>query len=135
MTNGTDHADVSVANRTRLSALKVAELQELAASLGIVGASKRRKGDLVDLISAHQNADVALDDSSEAPSFEAPVAEQADPVGAPPVVTEPDEAAQPEPADDPVEAPVADAAAEVAEVGIKARGPLAALGAALPPGW
>ncbi|MFB7885254.1 anthranilate synthase component I family protein [Microbacterium sp. NPDC056057] len=28
-----------------------------------------------------------------------------------------------------------DAAAEVAEVGIKARGPLAALGAALPPGW
>ncbi|WP_205789299.1 chorismate-binding protein, partial [Microbacterium sp. CPCC 204701] len=28
-----------------------------------------------------------------------------------------------------------DAAAEVAEVGVKARGPLAALGAALPPGW
>jgi anthranilate synthase component 1 len=28
-----------------------------------------------------------------------------------------------------------DAAAEVAEVGIKARGPLAAMGAALPPGW
>ena len=28
-----------------------------------------------------------------------------------------------------------DAAAEVAEVGIKARAPLAALGAALPPGW
>jgi anthranilate synthase component 1 len=28
-----------------------------------------------------------------------------------------------------------DAAAEVAEVGIKARGPLAAIGAALPPGW
>jgi anthranilate synthase component 1 len=28
-----------------------------------------------------------------------------------------------------------DAAAEVAEVGIKARGPLAAVGAALPPGW
>ena len=28
-----------------------------------------------------------------------------------------------------------DAAAEVAEVGIKARGPLAALGASLPPGW
>ena len=43
MTNATDHADVSVANRTRLSALKVAELQELAASLGISGASKRRR--------------------------------------------------------------------------------------------
>jgi anthranilate synthase component 1 len=28
-----------------------------------------------------------------------------------------------------------DAAAEVAEVGIKARGPLAAIGASLPPGW
>ena len=28
-----------------------------------------------------------------------------------------------------------DASAEVAEVGIKARAPLAALGAALPPGW
>ena len=28
-----------------------------------------------------------------------------------------------------------DAAAEVAEVGIKARGPLAAIGAVLPPGW
>ena len=28
-----------------------------------------------------------------------------------------------------------DAAAEVAEVGVKARGPLGALGAVLPPGW
>ncbi|WP_436407404.1 transcription termination factor Rho [Agromyces litoreus] len=33
--------------------MKVAELQELAASLGIAGASKRRKGELVELISAH----------------------------------------------------------------------------------
>lgn len=55
MTNGTDHAD-GVANRTRLTAMKVAELQELAASLGIAGASKRRKGELVELISAHQDA-------------------------------------------------------------------------------
>lgn len=55
MTNGTDHAD-GVANRTRLTAMKVAELQELAASLGIAGASKRRKGELVDLISAHHDA-------------------------------------------------------------------------------
>ena len=52
MTNATDHAD-RVANSARLSALKVAELQELAASLGIAGASKRRKGDLVEMISAH----------------------------------------------------------------------------------
>jgi transcription termination factor Rho len=54
VTNATDHADVSVANRTRLSAMRVAELQELASSLGIAGASKRRKGELVELISAHQ---------------------------------------------------------------------------------
>jgi transcription termination factor Rho len=55
VTNGTDHAD-GVANRTRLTAMKVAELQELAASLGIAGASKRRKGELVELISAHHDA-------------------------------------------------------------------------------
>ncbi|WP_448003956.1 transcription termination factor Rho [Agromyces bauzanensis] len=71
MTNATDHADVSVANRTRLSALKVAELQELAASLGIAGASKRRKGELVDLISAHQDADLAVDAPVEDPVIEA----------------------------------------------------------------
>jgi homoserine kinase len=82
VTNGTDHADVSVANRTRLNGLKVAELQELAASLGIAGASKRRKGDLVDLISAHQDgaespalvdqALVTVEPTSPAPAEEAP---------------------------------------------------------------
>lgn len=60
MTNGTDHAD-GVANRTRLTAMKVAELQELASSLGIAGASKRRKGELVELISAHQDAAAGTD--------------------------------------------------------------------------
>lgn len=133
MTNATDHADVSVANRTRLSALKVAELQELALSLGIVGASKRRKGELVDLISAHQDADVALAEPAEAPVSEAPasetpasetpVEEQADPVEAPPAVTAPVEAAQPEQADDPVDAPVADAPAGVAEAPVEAAPP------------
>ncbi|WP_022893151.1 transcription termination factor Rho [Agromyces subbeticus] len=54
MTNGIDHAD-RVANTARLSALKVAELQELAASLGLAG-GKRRKGELVELISAYQEA-------------------------------------------------------------------------------
>ncbi|WP_235934019.1 Rho termination factor N-terminal domain-containing protein, partial [Agromyces humi] len=79
MTNATDHADASVANRTRLSALKVAELQELALSLGIVGASKRRKGELVELISAHQDGDVTADASAEASAsaavLEAPVSD------------------------------------------------------------
>ena len=74
MTNATDHADASVANRTRLSALKVAEPQELAVSLGIVGASKRRKGELVELISARQDGDVAADGSAAA-SAPAPVLE------------------------------------------------------------
>ncbi|GAA4060444.1 transcription termination factor Rho [Agromyces indicus] len=91
MTNGTDHAD-GVATRTRLTTMKVAELQELAASLGIAGASKRRKGELVDLISAHHDADSA--DSADAavaaveapatdgqalPGLEAPAAAEAGP--------------------------------------------------------
>jgi len=82
VTNATDHAD-GVATSARLSTLKVAELQELAASLGIVGASKRRKGELVELISAHQQqaaddapAELAID------ALEAPVA-TADAVSAP----------------------------------------------------
>ncbi|MGR2753176.1 transcription termination factor Rho [Agromyces arachidis] len=89
MTNGTDHAD-GVANRTRLSAMKVAELQELAASLGIAGASKRRKGELVELISAKQDADAAVAvgeaidpaTNAEAAAPEAPGAADA-PAGAP----------------------------------------------------
>jgi len=115
VTNATDHADVSVANRTRLSALKVAELQELAVSLGIAGASKRRKGELVELISAHQDADVALDVPVEAPASEAPADSQARPVEAEaapePVAAEPEQREAPV---DPVEAPVADVAADAA---------------------
>nr|WP_308198813.1 transcription termination factor Rho [Agromyces sp. C10] len=71
MTNGTDHAD-GVATRTRLTTMKVAELQELAASLGIAGASKRRKGELVDLISAHHDADSADSADAAVAAVEAP---------------------------------------------------------------
>ena len=95
MTNGTDHATVSVANRTRLNGLKVAELQELAASLGIAGASKRRKGELVELISAHQ------DGAAEAPAL----------VDQSLVIGEPASAA---PAEEAPEAPAAEAPAEEA---------------------
>lgn len=121
MTNATDHADVSVANRTRLSALKVAELQELAVSLGIAGASKRRKGELVELISAHQDADVALDDPVEAPVAEAPAETNAAPVEAEAAPAETEVEAeqpveQPEQLADPVEAPVADVAADAAAI-------------------
>ncbi len=101
MTNGTDHADVSVADRTRLNSLKVAELQELASTLGIAGASKRRKGELVELISAHQNGGVTLDapadaapavgagaqSAPEAATLEAPV--EAEPPTAAPAETAP----------------------------------------------
>lgn len=143
MTNATDHADVSVANRTRLSAMKVAELQELASSLGIAGASKRRKGELVELISAHQDGQVAVDapaladealvtieppapapagDGVEAPAPEAPVEEA--PVEAPvveaPVTEAPAEApaAASDDAQPTAEAPAepTDAAADTAPV-------------------
>ncbi|MFC9917728.1 transcription termination factor Rho [Agromyces binzhouensis] len=72
MTNGTDHAER--VDRTRLSTMKVAELQELASSLGIAGASKRRKGELVELISAHTDgtaaveADVVVEPAPAAPA-------------------------------------------------------------------
>ncbi|MCK8608763.1 transcription termination factor Rho [Agromyces sp. C10] len=52
--------------------MKVAELQELAASLGIAGASKRRKGELVDLISAHHDADSADSADAAVAAVEAP---------------------------------------------------------------
>ena len=89
MTNGTDHAER--VDAARLSTMKVAELQELASSLGISGASKRRKGELVELISAHTDgaATVEADDvvepaaaqsDSAAPTLEAPAD---DPAAAP----------------------------------------------------
>ena len=40
---------------SRLSTLRVAELQALAGELGIQGASKLRKGELVDAITANQS--------------------------------------------------------------------------------
>ncbi|RXZ48195.1 transcription termination factor Rho, partial [Agromyces binzhouensis] len=67
--------------------MKVAELQELASSLGIAGASKRRKGELVELISAHTDgtaaveADDVVEPAPAAPSeAEAPAAASAPPV-------------------------------------------------------
>ncbi|HEY2556729.1 MAG TPA: Rho termination factor N-terminal domain-containing protein, partial [Diaminobutyricibacter sp.] len=56
--------------KSELTTLKVAELQVLAAQLGIQGANKLRKGELVDAISEVQNqgeGDAAADvaDSTE----------------------------------------------------------------------
>jgi transcription termination factor Rho len=75
--------------RSNLSALRLPELQALAAELGLVGASKLRKGELVNAINETQNttatpdapADVAVAETPAA-AAEAPVADVA---AAPPV--------------------------------------------------
>ncbi len=54
-----------------LSALKLAELQALASSRGIAGASKLRKGELVNAIEEHDNANQGSADAA----FEAPAAQ------------------------------------------------------------
>ena len=72
-----------VNNRADLSTLKLAELQALATSLGINGASKLRKGDLVNAINENQdnNGDTAVDApeqeaaEQDAPQQEAPAQE------------------------------------------------------------
>jgi len=72
-----------VNTRADLSALKLAELQALASSLGISGASKLRKGDLVDAINENQDnttepvdgvQDRALDTPAEEATPQEPVA-------------------------------------------------------------
>jgi transcription termination factor Rho len=56
-----------VNTRADLSALKLAELQALASSLGIAGASKLRKGDLVDAINENQTETTTPDAEAAAP--------------------------------------------------------------------
>jgi len=55
-----------------LSALKLAELQALASSLGISGASKLRKGELVNAINENQNGTPADTAATETPAADAP---------------------------------------------------------------
>lgn len=81
-------------SRADLSALKLADLQALASSLGISGATKLRKGDLVNAIEEHDNDNQGTVDAE----FEAPQQE----TWQPPV----DEVAA-EPAPEPVSEPVA----------------------------
>jgi transcription termination factor Rho len=62
-------------SRTDLAGLKVAELQALANALGITGAARLRKGELVQAITDHQAGDAAVpaivaDDEASAPSSE-----------------------------------------------------------------
>ncbi|WP_345069552.1 transcription termination factor Rho [Leifsonia kafniensis] len=73
----------SGADSSSLNALRVAELQTLAADLGISGASKLRKGELVEAISEIQNKNA----DSAAPVSTATVAESAAPAAAAPAAT------------------------------------------------
>ena len=83
-------------SRADLSALKLAELQALASSLGIVGATKLRKGDLVNAIEEHDNDNQGVPDAE----FEAPQLQTWQPPA--------DEAEAPvEPAPEPISEPVA----------------------------
>ncbi len=102
MTDAYPHAE-GEGSRAHLSTLKLAELQALAGSLGISGASKLRKGDLVDAIIDNQDGspdDTALIDPAST-SEESPVAEPAS--DAPAAASVAAEA-------EPVEASLADAA-------------------------
>ncbi len=104
MTNASDHA-AGVANGARLSSLKVAELQELASSLGIPGGSKLRKGELVEAISARQAAD-----AGDSLTLDVDVTDAAAPAAAEPDAPVAAEPAAPEAA--PADAGAADAAPE-----------------------
>ncbi|WP_411699902.1 transcription termination factor Rho [Conyzicola sp.] len=69
----------SADSNSNLSSLRLPELQALAAELGLSGASKLRKGELVTAITQLQNG---ADAASVAPATEAPVAAEAAPVAA-----------------------------------------------------
>jgi transcription termination factor Rho len=70
----------SMDSRADLSALKLAELQALASSLGISGASKLRKGELVDAINENQTDSNNDTPVAEAPLDEAPAEQAPEPV-------------------------------------------------------
>lgn len=108
MTNAPTDLEGAI-DRGRLSAMKVAELVELAVSLGITGAAKRRKGELVDLISDHQSAGTESEAAAAAPAEVEPAVEAAAAEPAVPAEAEP-VAAEPVAADAPVEPAQADAA-------------------------
>jgi len=68
--------DTAATDRASLSRLKLPELQALAATRGIAGAAKLRKGELVDSLS--ENPDAPVSDADEAPATpiaDAPVEE------------------------------------------------------------
>lgn len=64
-------ADTTENKTPSLSTLKLAQLQSLASQLGIVGARRMRKSDLVEAITAHQRGSSVADRSEAAASTEA----------------------------------------------------------------
>lgn len=78
MTDTTIEASAPAGQRRSgaLSAMRLAELQGLASSMGISGTGKMRKGDLVAAIRARQNGESGPAARSTAPREQQPVAEQ-----------------------------------------------------------
>ncbi|MDO4898565.1 MAG: Rho termination factor N-terminal domain-containing protein, partial [Rothia sp. (in: high G+C Gram-positive bacteria)] len=69
LTAGTETAQAAENKTPSLSSLKLAQLQSLASQLGITGARRMRKSDLVDAITAHQRGGVVAD-RAETPAAE-----------------------------------------------------------------
>jgi transcription termination factor Rho len=83
-----------------LTSLKVAELQALAAELGLQGATRLRKGELVEAIAAARAAAAGTAEAPAEPEAVEPEAvETAEPVAAEPVVAEPVSIETEQPAD------------------------------------
>lgn len=69
LTAGTETANAADNKAPSLSTLKLAQLQSLASQLGITGARRMRKSDLVEAITSHQRGG-AVADRAEAPANE-----------------------------------------------------------------
>lgn len=65
LTAGTETAAAAEQKSPSLSTLKLAQLQSLASQLGITGARRMRKSDLVEAISAHQRGSAVADRPAE----------------------------------------------------------------------
>ncbi|WP_172627400.1 Rho termination factor N-terminal domain-containing protein, partial [Zafaria cholistanensis] len=69
---GVDTTSAEAPKSSGLAGLKLAQLQALASQLGITGASRMRKGDLVAAISSHQRGGSVADREAAAKEAKAP---------------------------------------------------------------
>ncbi|WP_237187971.1 transcription termination factor Rho [Rothia nasimurium] len=72
LTAGTEAAAAADQKSPSLSTLKLAQLQSLASQLGITGARRMRKSDLVEAITAHQRGSAVADRQAPAAEAEKP---------------------------------------------------------------